>query len=125
MGKREKREGDFRSGEVQGTQGSRVDTDEHHGAPQGHGLRAQPKIDMSRQSSSISGPRRRSLLCVMTVRFSFVLASPRVLRLFRSFFDSNVSFAHVPRISGPIVCIVNLYSVHEPFSSRSFVRNSP
>ena len=59
------------------------------------------------------------------VRFSFIRASPRILKLLCSFFDSKVPFIHVLCRCDPIVGIVDLYIVDEPFTLRSFPWHSP
>ena len=62
--------------------------------------------------------RQRPLVCA--VRFPFICASPRILKLLRSFLDSKVPFTHVLCRCDPIVGIVDLYIVDEPFTLRSF-----
>lgn len=44
----------------------------------------------------------------------FAFALPRILELFRPFFDFNMLFARVLRRSVPLVCVFDLHSIHDP-----------
>lgn len=50
---------------------------------------------------------------------------PRLVELFLSLLDFEVSFAHVLRRSDSFICVFDLYTIPEPLPSYSFARKSP
>lgn len=66
-------------------------------------------------NSPISGSPCSDLPLMAEVRFAFVLASPRLLKLFRPCLDSEMPFSKSLRRSGPVVVIANPNTVGELF----------
>lgn len=75
------------------------------------------------RSSPIGGSQCSSLLFLAEVRFASVCASLRVLKLFCSFLDNAID--DVLRRSNPVVKLIILHTVDEPFLSCTFTWNIP
>lgn len=77
------------------------------------------------KGSAIGGHRRNRLSSEMTLRLSFFFASRPVLEILHPFLVSKMPIAHVLRCSDSISCVVDPFTVDEPFLWRFLCVGQP